>query len=249
MHKAIQLGEIRREKSDAILRKVFWNGLVPELKDISGHKYDTIDDFDELRLSIKKMETSKKIESAQPQVHSLQSKEAASEIQQLKGMIQQLTNRLDRFETDRKTTPTPPATQRMNWDHLRLPPPSQVAAMPTPRFPHSASGAGHVNFRSNAQAGAYTNPDPHATGGSMTSYHSRQPQNYDSGFRYSDSNRGSAYQFGPVPSRNDSPVCYRCGQVGHLQIGCRVILDHYRGNDRMGRGHLNQYRPMRRGHP
>lgn len=41
MHKAIQLGEIRPDKSDVILRKVFWNGLVPEPKDILGHKYMT----------------------------------------------------------------------------------------------------------------------------------------------------------------------------------------------------------------
>lgn len=35
-------------------------------------------------------------------------------------------------------------------------------------------------------------------------------------------------------------VCWRCGQKGHLQIGCRVRVDHFKG-------HLNEYRPSTRG--
>ncbi|KAL5021393.1 hypothetical protein ScPMuIL_000548, partial [Solemya velum] len=108
MHKAIQLGEIQREKSDALLRKIFWNGLRPSLKDISGHKYDTINDFDELRVAIKRIEAYKNDSDIQ-HVHAMTgtTKESSSELNQLKGMIQQLTNRFDKLETERKTTPTP----------------------------------------------------------------------------------------------------------------------------------------------
>jgi hypothetical protein len=31
--------------------------------------------------------------------------------------------------------------------------------------------------------------------------------------------------------REEDPVCYRCGQRGHLRIGCRVRTDHLRGRD------------------
>lgn len=41
---------------------------------------------------------------------------------------------------------------------------------------------------------------------------------------------------------SDDVICYRCGQRGHIKIGCRVILDHSR------RG-LNGRRPMGRGRP
>ena len=46
-------------------------------------------------------------------------------------------------------------------------------------------------------------------------------------------NQQSTYQHKPI-------VCQRCGQEGHIQIGCRVRLDH-------SRQHLNSRKPMQRG--
>lgn len=39
-----------------MLRNMFWTGLKQSLKDISGHKYDTIGDFDKLRTAIRIIE-------------------------------------------------------------------------------------------------------------------------------------------------------------------------------------------------
>ena len=47
---------------------------------------------------------------------------------------------------------------------------------------------------------------------------------------------------GRFQSRNE-PVCFRCGQVGHLQYGCRVRLDHSRQHA------LNKVQSMGRGYP
>jgi len=41
---------------------------------------------------------------------------------------------------------------------------------------------------------------------------------------------------------SDEPVCWRCGQPGHMQYGCRVRLDHTKRP-------LNYRRPMGRGGP
>lgn len=236
MHKAIQLGEIQREKSDALLRKIFWNGLRPSLKDISGHKYDTINDFDELRVAIKRIEAYKNDSDIQ-HVHAMTgtTKESSSELNQLKGMIQQLTNRFDKLETERKTTPTPDP-QHLEKSDFSIHHGQQVDWTIPPPTP---------------QTGA---PGNFSTMSNRNSYYpqsSSQPINNDprhsfSAVRYQ--HPSDRFQQG---NRNDAPVCYRCGQVGHIQIGCRVLLDHYRGNGRnaRGRGHLNQHRPMRRGHP
>ena len=55
-------------------------------------------------------------------------------------------------------------------------------------------------------------------------------------------NRGQQQYGQPHQPQNyyDEPICYRCGQPGHLARGCRVILDHSK------RG-LNFNRPSSRG--
>lgn len=39
-----------------MLRNMFWQGLKPVLKDISGYKFEKIKDFDKLRVEIRKLE-------------------------------------------------------------------------------------------------------------------------------------------------------------------------------------------------
>ena len=50
--KAVELGRVHPLEADEMLRCMFWTGLKKELKDVSGHKFDRISTFDELRVAI-----------------------------------------------------------------------------------------------------------------------------------------------------------------------------------------------------
>ena len=56
LSEAIQLGQVEPQQSSEMLRTKFYNGLRQSLREISGHKYDTIHDFDLLRVEIRKLE-------------------------------------------------------------------------------------------------------------------------------------------------------------------------------------------------
>lgn len=53
-----------------MLRNMFWTGLKQSLKDISGHKYDTIGDFDKLRTAIRIIENEHIEPATQDQLRS-----------------------------------------------------------------------------------------------------------------------------------------------------------------------------------
>lgn len=55
--KAIDKGLVDKSKRNEMLRNMFWTGLKQSFKEISGHKYDTIGDFNKLRTAIRKMNT------------------------------------------------------------------------------------------------------------------------------------------------------------------------------------------------
>ena len=104
--KAIEKGMVQHKDANTMLHSMLWSGLKTELKDISGHKYDTIKDFDELRIALRHIErdheerkTSKKPQTAKAAAIS-EPINNTSEFEEVKGLIQQLTTRFDRMETD-----------------------------------------------------------------------------------------------------------------------------------------------------
>lgn len=77
---------------------MFWSGLRPSLKDPTGHLFESIKEFDRLRVAIRRVEEDRK--SRQPDSgkknpetakSAIASTGPESEISQLKGMIQQLS--------------------------------------------------------------------------------------------------------------------------------------------------------------
>ena len=81
---------------------MLWTGLSQNLKDISGHKYDSIPDFDSLRVALRQIEkdhsTQKESDAAQQKKQQGTSKSAVTtedfRYQELKGMISQLTQQV-----------------------------------------------------------------------------------------------------------------------------------------------------------
>ena len=164
LSKAVATGKVQQSEMNEMLRCMFWTGLRQQLKDRSGHKFDAIKDFDQLRRAIRLVEqdtahqsvTTKKTatsKAAQPQAED-------TRLQALEGQIHRLTAELNALK------------QQQSQEG-----PSQQG--------HRDRQQGRRNW---------TNQSPQ--GGSNAS------------------------------QRSDVPVCFRCGEKGHLKIGCRVRLDH-----------------------
>ena len=83
-----------------MLRNMFWQGLKPTLKDISGYLFEKITDFDQLRVELRKLEQDHlDPESAVPHCPiSKSAKTENSDLKEMKTMIQSLSNTVEQLE-------------------------------------------------------------------------------------------------------------------------------------------------------
>lgn len=92
------IGPAERNKR---LHNKFWSGLRQELRDITGHKHDSISDFEELCIAVRSMERSRdggKSAMATATVHSVVEGETKDEKDDLKSMVNQLSAAIQRLE-------------------------------------------------------------------------------------------------------------------------------------------------------
>lgn len=100
--RAVDRKIVAKKDTNAMLRSMLWSGLRGELKDISGHKYDTINDFDQLRIALRQIEQDQ--EERRTKRHTAKSAVPTAEatttnqIDEVRGMIQQLNARFDKWE-------------------------------------------------------------------------------------------------------------------------------------------------------
>ena len=93
-----------------MLRSRFWNGLRPSLKDATGHLYRSIQNFDELRIEVRRIDEDRKRRKSDDRgKKSLQTANAAiadpdpsKELRDLKGMVQQLSSEVKQFKESMK---------------------------------------------------------------------------------------------------------------------------------------------------
>ena len=212
LNKAITKGQVKASDANDMLRAMFWSGLKQQWKDITGHLYDRIADFDELRVAIRRIEQDhRKAELTKPR-SSLPSKSAVSttsSLDDLTGIVQQLSADVKKLREE---------CRRPRFVNERRTPTGSHADLFENR---PASDRSRDQWRQ-------PNRQP-ANQGDRTQFHDwRRPE----GESRKESDRTS--------ERYSEAVCWRCGQAGHIQKGCRIRTDHLRKP-------LNERKPAGRG--
>ena len=98
--KAVTRGLIDKEGVNEMLQSVLFRELRTSLKALSGHKFDAIQDFNTLRIALRQREKDHELRHSFNKTHT--AKAAVAEASghtsdmEVKGLIQQLTTRMDR---------------------------------------------------------------------------------------------------------------------------------------------------------
>ena len=109
LDRAISAGVIGGKDTDEMLCKRFWTGLRPKLKEASRHKFDTITDFDRLRVVVRGIAHEFKDEDRQKDSSSKKVSKAATvkedeasgdskSFNELKGLVCKLANKVDAMQ-------------------------------------------------------------------------------------------------------------------------------------------------------
>jgi len=182
-----------------MLRTMLWKGLRKDLQDLSGYKYDRIEDFDELRVVLRRIEKQQPPSGntiREPR-KSTPAKAAQVNDDELHIAIKKLTAEVASLKAAQTSNSTRPHQGTSNLT----------------RMPHSARDGGREGFQKSNNNNGNNMWFPRKNPAPLDSHeHPRQRQQ-------------SQYQ---LRSRDELPACYRCGQQGHIAIGCRVRLDHVR---------------------
>lgn len=188
INRAITKGKVSTIEAKEMLRTMFYKGLRQDLRDISGHLFHTVLDFDQLRIAVRKLES-----EHQPAPKSRQATVKAACVPD------------ERFDTiQAQLTQLSDQVVMMNQHYSMNQAPQQRGYVP----------------RQNYQRGRGA---PRGRGWNRPS----RPMP-----AYSESRDDVTHQ----PQQPNNITCYRCGQEGHIAVGCRVRTDHRRG-------HLNFSRP------
>ena len=235
MRRAINKGLVKKDDSDGKLQSRFWNGLQPWLKDITGYKFDSSVDFNELRREVRMIEKDhdKKSTHSMALTAGTEDKEN-SEMKELRGMISQLTSKVDSMQQQQQSfaesgqQPHQMVYQQQHMGYYQHQPHHGYGRRPF-------RGRGRGRWRGNKHQRQDCQPDYQQGYGSQQQQAEQQPQQYQQP-------QPQQYQQQQYQQQQpqQEPECFRCGQTGHLAIGCRVILDHSK------RG-LNCNRPGSRG--
>ncbi|KAK3108457.1 hypothetical protein FSP39_008288 [Pinctada imbricata] len=100
--KAIKRDVATKEDQNSKVRARYWNGLHQWLRDITAYKFDSIMDFDELRREVRMIEKDHDVTKVQSKMAMAPSDpvqpEKPDELKEIKGMIQQLTTKMNDME-------------------------------------------------------------------------------------------------------------------------------------------------------
>ena len=181
INKAITKGKVSPASANEMLRTMFYKGLRQDLRDISGHLFHTISDFDRLRVAIRRLETEHK-PAARPKQVTVKSASADDRFDKIQAQLNQLSEQVLMLNQPTMRNNTQPSQEYQ-------------------------SRPAYQRGKKYSKGRGWNRPN-----NSMSAY----PENTDD-----------------MPQQQRSPdkkvtVCYKCGQEGHIAIGCRVRTDHRR---------------------
>lgn len=183
-------GLISRGTKEEMLRSKFWTGLRDEkLKSATRFKYDTLKDYEELVISIRRVEQELMPERVKAKTQAVQrTKEDSS------GM----------------KTPENTKTQEvlMGFDKRLQKIEESIKEMKQNASNHSQSRDNRWKLRGRGRGQGREQRTSRDKDGARGREHTTTE------------NRGGA------DAKGSDIVCYRCGQSGHIALGCRVRLDH-----------------------
>ena len=182
--KAVTRGLIHKEEVNEMLHSVLFRGRRTSLKALSGHTFDAIQDFNTLRSALWQIEKDHELRQSFSKTHTAKAAVAdasghTSDMEEVNGLIQQLTTRMDRWDTERGR-----------------------------------------DYRQNTNS--YTQNTNSYT--QNTNSYRRKPNTDTYKPRWQDKHRQRTTSETASTYTRETGY-YRCGQLGHIKIGCRTILD------------------------
>ncbi|MCG7878258.1 MAG: hypothetical protein N0C90_18285 [Candidatus Thiodiazotropha endolucinida] len=240
---AIERNLVEPKNANEMLRNMFWQGLKPALKDISGYKFEKITDFDQLRVELRKLEQDHFHPQSVTTIISKVTNTDKNELKEMKTMIQSLTNTVKQLENKVNSNQTGNQAFSANrgrgkntrGNYSGYSQNYNNTNIPNRETHYNNTGQGFDRNTTSAQRqrqGANFNRRPQ-------NYPRQDEYNYSAPQQRTDFNNRQdnrdSYQAQNQPEQqtegdnfNRGPLCFRCRQYGHFQWQCPVRMDHSR---------------------
>lgn len=237
LDKAIEQKLVTKIGAAEMLRSKFWTGLKRQLKDANRGHFESGMSYDELRVNARRVEqehgvldeTANQVKSkqvSQSKMHAVDSARVVStgrdkQMDELKEMMKSLSTRIDSLQEEVKG-------MKQNSSDGNYGAPARFPASSAAshdqytrdyRFERQQRGRPRMNFGSVRQP--YVQPATANTGFRAPTF-IRPTLGYNGHRQSLPRQQQESSHMGATGS--DAPVCYRCGQIGHLQYRCGVDL-------------------------
>ena len=266
--KVKESGQVKTDAMPDLLRSRFWGGLKQPLKDASGHLFQSITDYDKLRIEMRRIEKrdmgknntkdakSKGKEQCHSAVPTQENRgESNTEVAELKSMFHTLSTQVSKLQAaanqNQGQVRTDVGTADGVAEHANSYRRTYDGSNQGNQYYGRMEGDVQHNVRQVGQSRGRGRGRGRSRGRPMEmSYDAYAPVPF-----YGQSDQTLSFGHGPGPvgfgprgpgatepryryqyTEDGQPICARCGQIGHIQSGCRVILDH-------SKRHLNGPRP------
>ena len=220
LDRANEQEHLHSKSMNDMLRTKFWNGLLSHLKEAARHKTEYVKDYGRLLVEVRKIESEpsstdtydKNAKRGHVKVMSTSSSEPKaeeSEMELLKGMIFKMNTKLDHmekvFKSTDKTADVPHSTGQAT---------SQVTYQPSYQHTNSVAYRGQYPGRGRSRGSSRGTDGFRGHRGSWQYTPSNLYNNQTRPFQHNQQQR-----------QRSEIICYRCGQLGHIAMGCRVELE------------------------